>query len=179
MDGRRALAQFECKLLHNASFPQANRRVISWLFYDDIAEVHLLQILIAFDIRPPMANRAALLISCSKEEDRTIHERASLEHRGISSYVLNILMRSVDFEEKLLATSPGVHSLRRVLTKIPIRPQSPRTTMLLRCSAEESDRIRRAATSRGTTISGFVLYSLRRSWNIADHALEALASRDK
>jgi len=122
-----------------------------------------------------MADRAALLISCSKEEDRTIHERARKERRGISSYVMNILMRSVDYEEKLMATSPGVHSLRRVLTRISIRPRGPRTTMLLRCSREESERIRRAARSRDATISGFVLHALHRSWNSADRTREGLA----
>ena len=169
MDGR-ALVQFKGELLHNET------RLLLWKktskVHDDKRKIRPLQTLIAFDIRPLMAHRAALLISCSKEEDGTIHERARLEHRGISSYVLSILMRSVDYEEKLVAASPGVHALRRVLSRIPIRPPGPRTTLLLRCSREESERIRRAARLRDTTISGFVLHSLHRSWNMVDRTIQ-------
>lgn len=42
----------------------------------------------------------ALLINCSAGEALTIRERAKSEHRGISSYMLNIVMRSVDFQER-------------------------------------------------------------------------------
>lgn len=113
-----------------------------------------------------MAGRAALLINCSAEEALTVRERAKLEHRGISSYLLNIVMRSVDFEEKLWAKAGGFHALKRSLSRTPIRPPGPRTTVLLRCSTEESERIRRAAEMRDTTICGFVLHCLKRSWDV-------------
>jgi len=108
-----------------------------------------------------MPDRAALLISCSVEEVRTIREPAKLQHRGISSYVLNILIRAVEFEERLLEKGDRVYSL---FCETPRRPLCPRTTLLLRCSVQESERIRKAAKTRDTTISEYVLCCLRRSW---------------
>ena len=113
-----------------------------------------------------MAGRAALLINCSEEEALTIRERAKAEHRGISSYMLHIVMRFLDFEETLLARVGSFRALNRSLSRTPIRPPGPRTTMLLRCSIEESDRIRRVADMRETTICGFVLHCLKRSWGV-------------
>jgi uncharacterized protein (DUF1778 family) len=112
-----------------------------------------------------MASRAALLINCSAEEALTIRERAKVEHRGISSYMLNIVMRSVDFEEKLRAGARRFQALKRSLSGTPIRSTGPRTTLLLRCSTEESERIRRVAEMEDTTICGFVLHCLKRSWD--------------
>jgi len=113
-----------------------------------------------------MAGRAALLINCSAEEALTIRELAKAEHRGISSYMLNIVMRFVDFDETLWAKAVRFRELNRSLSRTPARPLGPRTTMLLRCSIEESERIRRAAEMRDLTICGFVLHSLKRSWGV-------------
>jgi hypothetical protein len=113
-----------------------------------------------------MAGRAALLINCSAEEALTVRERAKVEHRGISSYMLNIVMRFVDFEETLLARVGSFRALNRSLSRTPIRPPGPRTTLLLRCSVEQSERIRRAAEMRENTICGFVLHCLKRSWDV-------------
>jgi len=111
-----------------------------------------------------MPDRAALLLSCSSEEARIIRERAKLQHRGISSYMLDILTRALQFEDRLLAKGGGVYSLYKNICRTPDLPLGPRTTMLLRCSAQESERIRWAAKMRDTTISEFVLHCLRRSW---------------
>ena len=113
-----------------------------------------------------MAGRAALLINCSAEEALTIRELAKAEHRGISSYMLNIVMRFVDFDETLWAKAVRFRELNRSLSRTPARPLGPRTTVLLRCSIEESERIRRAAEMRDLTICGFVLHSLKRSWGV-------------
>src|SRR5215472_3332744 len=113
-----------------------------------------------------MAGRAALLINCSAEEALAMRERAKVEHRGISSYMLNIVMRFVDFEETLLARVGNFRGLNRSLSRTPMRSPGPRTTVLLRCSIEESDRIRRAAEMRDTTVCGFVLHCLKRSWGV-------------
>ena len=115
-----------------------------------------------------MAGRTALLINCSTEEALTIRERAKLEHRGISGYVLNIVMRSVDFEEELLGKAGQSPPLNRRPSGT-LRPPGPRTTFLLRCSTEESERIRRAAKLRDTTISAFVLRCIARSWRIEEN----------
>jgi len=111
-----------------------------------------------------MRDRAVLMISCLKEEAAKIHQEAELQRRTVSGYVLNVVMRAVKFDEKLLAEHPGIHSLKTVAAAYPIRPIGLRTAMLLRCSTEESKRIRSAAKHRDATISGFVLWSLRRSW---------------
>jgi hypothetical protein len=117
-----------------------------------------------------MSDRTALLIPCSQEEADTIRGEAKRQHRGVSGYILHILIRAVEFEEILVAKGHRVQALNRTLSRTPIRTIGPRTTILLRCSTEESQRIRRAARMRDTTISGFVLQSLRRSWK-ADEML--------
>ncbi len=48
------------------------------------------------------------------------------------------------------------------------RCPGPRTTMLIRCTTDEAARIRSAAKRRDTTISGFVLHTLRCSWVVAE-----------
>src|SRR5215470_6246060 len=112
-----------------------------------------------------MPDRAVLMISCLKEEAARIHEKAEFQRRTVSGYVLNIVMRAVKFDEALLAAHSRIHNLKTVTAIYPAgRPRGPRAAMLLRCSREESDRIRAAAKHRDTTISRFVLWSLRRSW---------------
>ena len=115
-----------------------------------------------------MGHRAALLIHCSQEEASRIHEQAKLEHRTVSGYVLNIVMRAVGFEEVLFARFKRIDTLKRILFGRPLRLPGPRTALLLRCSTEESKRIRAVAKNRETTISAFVLWSLRRSWDTAE-----------
>ena len=121
-----------------------------------------------------MARRAALLISSSMEEARLIRERARIQRRGISSYMLNIAMRAVQFEENLISRDP---TLRRFLYDAAIRVPGPRTAILLRCSKDESERIRRVAQIRGVTISGLVLYSIRRSWEIQQNLIQRYFGR--
>jgi hypothetical protein len=120
-----------------------------------------------------MGYRTALLINCSTAEATTIRNRSELQRRSVSGYVLNIVMRAVSFEETL---SNKIDNLR--LPQLPLhrpaRLTGPRTTLLLRCSLDEARRIRSAAKRRGSTISGFVLHSLRRSWNVSDGLLDPL-----
>ena len=109
-----------------------------------------------------MTNRSALLISCSKEEARTIREHARLQRRTISGYVFNIVMRAIEFEDKMAHVAFG-----RLTGIVPKSQRGAKTTMLLWCAKEESERIRGAAKRRGATISGFILHTLRRSWRVA------------
>lgn len=102
--------------------------------------------------------RDAILLCCSKEEGKTLHEQARLERRTVSAYVLNIIMKTVQFDEKL---SFRFRSLARNRAT---RPNGPRTKVLLRCSREEANRIHRAAKKRETTVSAFVMQALRTSW---------------
>ena len=109
-----------------------------------------------------MGGRSALLINCSEKEARKIHEQAALQRRGVSSYVLNIVSRAVEFDDRIFAAINGLPGSK--IRRLP----GPRTTLLLRCSVEEAKRIRTAAKRRQTTISGFVLQALRRSWKVAE-----------
>ena len=113
-----------------------------------------------------MAARAALLIHCSRDEAGAVRARAKLERRGLSGYILNIVMRAVDFEERILSKNGGLYAFGSTGTLA--RPPGPRTALLLRCSTEESERIRRAAKTTDSTISGFVVYSLKLSWAAED-----------
>src|SRR5215470_4310444 len=124
-----------------------------------------------------MGNRAALLINCSKEEARKIREQAERERRTISGCVLNILMRAVRLGENLVRLrAAGVVEVpfARVietygLNRTPSRKApGPRTTMLLWCSKDEARRIRIVAKERETTISAFVLHTLRSSWRVIE-----------
>jgi hypothetical protein len=111
-----------------------------------------------------MPDRTALLINCSQRELEQMRAYAEAEHRTLSGYVLNIVMRTVKFDETLFA------SLNRFAESNPFtvpqmpRPAGPRATALLRCSIAEATRIRAAAKRRNTTISAFVLHALQRSW---------------
>jgi hypothetical protein len=104
--------------------------------------------------------RAVLLIACSKEEASTIREKAAEETRTISAYVLRIVMRSVQIDEKFFADFRRLAHLNSALVK-----PRPRTVVLIRCSDKESARIRATAVRRDSTISGYVIHCLRRSWN--------------
>jgi uncharacterized protein (DUF1778 family) len=124
-----------------------------------------LQISIAGDITSFMGQRTALLINCAQEQARTVRERAARERRTVSGYILNVVMRSIDFEDSLFARFNR-------LTRLPMLPPAPRphprTTLLIRCSAEEAKRVRSAAVRRGGSMSAFVLWTLQRSWDVAE-----------
>ena len=131
------------------------------------------QIVIALAISEAMPARSQILISCLREEAHEIRERAALDQRSVSSYLLKVLMRWVEFEEKLfLELSRFRHSNRVLMSRRLLLPHGPRTTILLRCSNEDSHRIRRAAQRRAVTISGFIRQCLRRSWSAADERLK-------
>jgi hypothetical protein len=109
--------------------------------------------------------RAVLMISCSKEEARKVRVKAELQRRTICGYVLKIVLRTVQLDERLY------HNYRRLAPlnfSIPGSKPRPRTVMLIRCSRQEAAQIRAAAKRRDATISGYVLYCLRCSWQVAD-----------
>jgi hypothetical protein len=128
------------------------------------------QITISCDIRP-YVNRRAILVSCLTEEADQIRKRARLDRRTVSGYILVILMKSVAYQEDLsskLQVPSQFDSMGNLLWKPPRLPRGPRTTILLRCSAEENKRIRLAAARRVMTVSGFIRQCLRRWWQAAD-----------
>jgi hypothetical protein len=111
-----------------------------------------------------VSDRTALIISCSREQAATIHQQARFERRTVSAYVLRILMRWLDLEERLAARQE-----RPLTAYYPVRPTGTRTTMLIRCSKAEAHRIRAGAKRRCTTISWFVLHTLALAWSAGDH----------
>jgi uncharacterized protein (DUF1778 family) len=113
-----------------------------------------------------MGDRTALIISCSQEQAARIHQRAAFERRTVSGYVLRILMRWLDLEDRLVVRQE--EGGRPLTAYHPVRPSSKRTTMLIRCSKEEAQRIRAGAKRRYTTISWFVIQSLALSWSADD-----------
>jgi uncharacterized protein (DUF1778 family) len=126
-----------------------------------------LQLLIPFGITAYMTGRTALLINCSVQEASEIRARAELQRRTVSGYVLNIAMRSVGYDEQLFTRFERLSSFGgRWRRRFPI--EKPRTTMHLHCSKEEATRIRDSAKRRDTTISGFILHCLHRSWELSD-----------
>jgi hypothetical protein len=110
-------------------------------------------------------SRSVLMISCSKEEAGTIRGKAEFQRRTISGYVLKIVLRAVQLDERLYESYRRLAPLNFSL--LGNKPR-PRTVMLIRCSSQESARIRSAAKRRDVTISSYVLYCLRCSWQIAD-----------
>jgi hypothetical protein len=118
-----------------------------------------------------MSARAALLINCSKAQAAAVRERAELERRTVSGYVLNIVLRAVALEETVFAR---VSRLRPLPFR---RPPGPRTCVLIRCSADEAKRIRSATNRRQMTNCGYVLYCLERWWRLERGATIRHASR--
>jgi hypothetical protein len=107
-----------------------------------------------------MSGRSALLINCSEKQAGRVRETAQEQRRTISGYVLYVLMRAISVEERFFAR---VSRLGPLPFK---RPAGPRTCLLIRCSQEEAQRVRRVAKRREMSISAYVLYCLERSWNV-------------
>jgi hypothetical protein len=61
--------------------------------------------------------------------------------------VLHTVMRSVEFEEKLAYTLLAYQAAMKLPPRFTNLPRGPRATVMLRCSQEESRRIRTAAAS--------------------------------
>ena len=123
-----------------------------------------------------MNGRTALIVSCSQEVAARIHQRAASQRRTVSGYVLRILMKWLELEERLVVRQ---QEGRRPLTLYhPVRPSGKSTTMLLRCSKEEAQRIRAGAKRRCTTISWFVIQTLALSWSADDRVFMETRKRE-
>jgi hypothetical protein len=105
---------------------------------------------------------ASLLLSCSRKEAEQVRKKARLQRRTVSGYVMNIVMRSVEFSDGLVARL-GRSPLFKLNSK-QVKGLAPRTALHIYCTTDEAKRIRGAASQRKMTISGFVLSCLRRSW---------------
>ena len=115
--------------------------------------------------------RTSLLIRLSREDAARIHQEASSEYRSLSGYLLCKLERSISLEAKALGeASETVKALLSKWGLETIGPQCKRLNIAvhLRCTVEEAARIREWAARRQLSISDFVVFSLRRSWNATD-----------
>src|SRR5262245_9082771 len=113
-----------------------------------------------------MRTRTALCISCSEEEARIAHFLAEQQRRTLAAFLLGALERRLRIDEQFFAPTPRTPASTR------IQSEGPRTTMLLRCSIQESERIRAAARKRRVTIGEYVRGTIATSWN----AYQALQS---
>ncbi len=107
-----------------------------------------------------MAGRTALLSNCSQSQAEKVRETALRERRTLSGYVLNIVLRAVDTEERFFA------HIKRLGPLPSIRSAGPRACLLVRCSVEEARRIRATAQRRHMTMCGYALYCVERSWQV-------------
>jgi hypothetical protein len=108
--------------------------------------------------------RTALLIRCSKEEAERVRIEAEKQRRTISGYVLQIMGRAIEIEERLLAKIDPYTAGNQVFSRKSLIGAGPRTAILVRCSVLEAERTREAARRRDLPINAFVLQALRRSW---------------
>ena len=108
-----------------------------------------------------MARRTTLLIRCSQQQADLIRREAVAQHRTITGYLLNVLERSLWIESKF---GHGLESLAALPVHETVDSGETRTAILLHCSRQSAEEIRRAAKRRDMSISGFAVFSLDRHW---------------
>lgn len=106
--------------------------------------------------------RTSLLIRCSPQDAQTIHAEGLAQHRSVSGYLLNVLERSIWIEERSQVGLPYAIKIA------PPDTSEGRTAIHLRCTVEQANGIRGAAKRRLSSISSFVVFSLRRQWRAAE-----------
>ena len=108
--------------------------------------------------------RTALLIRCSKDEAERIRVEAEKQRRTISAYVLHIMSRMIEIEDRLFGKMNPYSPVRQVVSRKSLIGAGPRTAILVRCSVFEAERIREAAHRRDFSINAYVLQALKRAW---------------
>jgi hypothetical protein len=114
------------------------------------------------------SRRTSILLRCSPEAAARIRYHAAREHRTVAGYLLFILERNLDIEEKY-------HDGYTPFMVAQVRDEQngekeERTAIHLRCSVEQANRIRRAAARRQLSISKFIVFALERSWRAFERA---------
>ena len=92
--------------------------------------------------------------------------QAEKERRTISAYVLNIVARAVDVDDRLFKKLSPYDMMNRVLSRKATIEFGSRTAILVRCSNAEADQIRSAARRRSIPVNTFVLQALKRAWSV-------------
>lgn len=114
--------------------------------------------------------RTALLIRCATEEAEKIRVEADKQKRTISSYVLLVMRRAIQIEDRLYNSLNRYRSMNQVLSRRNLIGSGPRTAVLVRCEVAEAQSIREAARRRDMPINAFVLHALKRVWSAQANA---------
>jgi uncharacterized protein (DUF1778 family) len=110
--------------------------------------------------------RTALLVRCSTDEAASIRAEAEKQRRTISGYVLQVMIRAIDIEDRLFAKLTGFRSTNQMMSRRALIAPGARTAILVRCNVDEAGRIREAARRRDLPINGFILRALKRVWAV-------------
>jgi uncharacterized protein (DUF1778 family) len=114
------------------------------------------------------SGRTSLLLRCSPEHAAKVRHHAALEHRSVAGYLLFILERNLEIDEKY---HDGYTPLMVTQARAERNGEKEeRTGIHLRCSVEQANRIRKAAARRQLSISKFIVFALQRSWRALERA---------
>ena len=116
------------------------------------------------------SERASIIFRCSPEQAAKVRHLAATNRRTVAGYLLSVLDRNLTLEERY---HEGYTPYMAAQSREFRAPFGPRTAIHLRCSSEEANRIRRAATRRQMSISRFIIFSLERSWRAVDHVRQS------
>jgi hypothetical protein len=81
----------------------------------------------------------------------------------IASYVLHEVLKVVALDDQIFSKLKYYRPLERSFRRSPSFSQ--RTAILVRCSVEEGERVRQAASRRSIPINAFILRALKMNWN--------------
>jgi len=107
--------------------------------------------------------RTALLIRCDVNEAGKIRAESQRARQTIAGYVLHHVLKAVILDDQIFSKLKYYRPLERSLRHSP--SFNPRTAILVRCSVEEGQRVRQAASRRSIPINAFVLQSLKMIWS--------------
>jgi hypothetical protein len=107
--------------------------------------------------------RTALLIRCDVHEAGKIRTESRRTRQTIAGYVLHHVLQAVTLDDQIFSKLKHYRPLERSLRRSP--SFNPRTAILVRCSVEEGERVRQAASRRSIPINAFVLRALKMNWS--------------
>ena len=119
-------------------------------------------------------SRTALFIRCATVEADKIRVEAEKERRTISAYVLQVVIRATELDDRLYSRKFAYTPLNRDPSRNQFIEPGPRTAILVRCDESEARRIRDAAQRRNIPINAFVLHTLKRAWNVQGRPPESI-----
>jgi hypothetical protein len=116
----------------------------------------------------PKSERAQLPLLCTVEEANEVRRRANDNYQTVSGYVLRVVMRVVQMDQRLAEILPTQFATTFFRGRNNWRGTEERTRLLLRCSSNEARLIRKAAKLRHMTVCAYVFAAMRRLWQITE-----------